>query len=60
MSALDALKKNAPNLLLKADVSGFGEHAIVDSSSRFGYFMMCADSIADLSPYLPDHSEEGL
>ena len=60
LSTLDALKKNAPNLLLEADVSGFGEHAIVDSSSRFGYFMMCADSIADLSPYLPDHSEEGL
>lgn len=60
LSALDALKKNAPNLLLEADVLGFGEHDIVDSSSRFGYFMMCADSITELAPYLPDHSEEGL
>lgn len=60
LDALGALRENAPSLLLEADVSGFGEHAIVDSSSRFGYFMMCADSVAELSPYLPDHSEEGL
>ena len=60
LSALDKMKHEAPHLLLESEVSGFGEHAIVDSSSRFGYFMMCGDSLDALSPYLPDHSEEGL
>lgn len=60
LDALNAMKKNKPSLLLEADVSEFGEHAIVDSSSRFGYFMMRAESLDELMPYLPDHSEEGL
>ena len=60
LAALTSIKNGAPNLLLEEDVSKFGEHAIVDSSSRFGYFMMQCDSLAELDPYLPDHSEEGL
>lgn len=60
LGALKAIKADAPSLLLESDVSEFGEHAIVDSSSRFGYFMMTGESIAALDIYLPDHSEEGL
>lgn len=60
LDALKAIGSDASNLLLESDVSEFGEHAIVDSSSRFGYFMMVGDSIAELSPYLPDHNEEDL
>lgn len=60
LSALEAIKRDSPDLLLESEVSEFGEHDIVDSSSRFGYFLMRGSSIAELSPYLPDHSEEGL
>ena len=60
LAALTSIKNGAPNLLLEEDVSKFGEHEIVDSSSRFGYFMMQCDSLVELDPYLPDHSEEGL
>lgn len=60
LEALEAIKRTSPNLLLESEISGYGEHDIVDSSSRFGYFMMCGDGIEELSPYLPDHSEEDL
>lgn len=60
IDSLSRLKSEAPALLVEESEIDSDGHAIVDSSSRYGYFMVCADSLSEIEPYLPSHEDEGL
>ena len=53
LEVLDRLKKEHPQYLIREDIRPIGREAVVDSGSRFGYFLMAADSREALLPYLP-------
>ncbi len=45
--------KEHPEYLVASDVSNDRDHEVVDSSSRYGYYIMQAEKKADLEPYMP-------
>lgn len=48
------IKEKKPELLYRYRVADdIGSHKVTDSSSRFGYFILSADSIEDLIQYIP-------
>lgn len=51
--ALSLLKQQKPEYLLAESVEPVGGHEVVDSGSRFGYYLMSAKTIDELIPYLP-------
>lgn len=53
LEVLERLKKEHPQYLVSQDVHAITEEAVTDSGSRFGYFLMEADSSEDLLSYLP-------
>lgn len=50
---LEQLKQEHPEYLVKADVQDIHDREVTDSSNRFGFFLMCADSVAQIMPYMP-------
>ena len=54
LDALEHLKREHPELLVDAAMWSSMDRAITDSASRYGYFMMRADTAAALTPYLPE------
>ena len=53
LDALDALRSARPDLLVGESPMRPFDHDVTDSSSRFGYFIMRADSHDELVPWLP-------
>lgn len=47
------LEKEHPEYIVAKDIGEITDAEVVDSGSRFGYFMMTADRIEELLPYLP-------
>ena len=41
------------NILISHQISDVGTHEVVDSSSRFGYFLFSSDRFEDIETYLP-------
>lgn len=54
----EKLKTEHPEMLVEEDIHEITNADVTDSSSRFGMFLMKADSIDDLAEYLPEDVEE--
>jgi len=54
VEAYQELKANHPEVLVDADVHFVPGQTVTDSSSRFGYFLMCSDDPHVLEEYLPE------
>lgn len=50
---LERMKQEAPDLLIQSSITAIGEETVSDSSMRFGYYLMAADTVEQLLPYLP-------
>lgn len=55
---LEKLKKEHPEFIVREEISGECHGKITDSGSRYGAFLMRADSIEELEKYLPWQKEE--
>lgn len=58
LDVFEQLKRNAPQLLVAYEIHPITSQRVTDSSNRFGYWIMVADSADKLLPYLPDRSME--
>ena len=58
INALENLKKEHPELLVEELVQPITEKKVVDSGSRFGYFMFASDDFRLVEKYLPEQAEE--
>lgn len=56
--ALEKLKKEHPEYLIREEIKELMNEEVLDSSSRFGYYLMSADSAEELIPYMPETQEE--
>lgn len=56
VNVLNKLKQEHPEFIVREDVQPVTEDVVTDSSSRFGYFLMKANSLEDLIPYMPKES----
>lgn len=55
---LEKLKNEHPEFIVREEISGECHGKITDSGSRYGAFLMRADSIEELEKYLPWQKEE--
>lgn len=55
---LEAIKREHPEYLVLEDVQEVLEGDVVDSSSRFGVYLLRSKSVSDLEKYLPKQAEE--
>lgn len=53
MDMLESIKKNHHEYLKRVSLSSDMSHEIVDSSSRYGFFILAAPNKMDLMPFLP-------
>lgn len=53
VAVLDALKKEHPDFLIHEDVGEVENREVTDSSTRFGCFLMRAQTQEELERYLP-------
>lgn len=53
LDVLDRIKNNQPSLIVKEDVHKITRNEVIDSSSRFGYFIITANRIEEVIQYLP-------
>lgn len=53
VECFNLLQKNNNKILVSHEISNVGDHDVVDSSSRFGYFLFTSDNYDDIKPYLP-------
>lgn len=58
LHVLKKIQSENPDLLVRVDVEEDCIGEVTDSSKRFGYYLMCADSIEALNPYLPIGNKE--
>ena len=52
-AVLHKLQTNAPELLQYVSPIDDDNHAIIDSGSRYGFFIIASDELAKIEPYLP-------
>ena len=48
------MQKDNPEIIVEQDVQEITDHAVVDSGSRFGYFLFASDDVTLLEKYSPD------
>ena len=53
VEVLGKLKRYHPEYLVAEDVEPLDGRTVVDSGSRFGYYLMQAETLGELLPYLP-------
>lgn len=53
VKVLEQLMEEHPEYLVQKDVKDIHEGEVTDSSNRFGFFMMCAETIEEIMPYMP-------
>lgn len=58
INVLENLKKEHPELLVEELVQPITEKKVVDSGSRFGYFIFASDDFRLVEKYLPEQAEE--
>lgn len=58
LALLESLKTDSPGILLDYEVDAEHGREIVDSGSRWGYFLMAGDTLSNLEPFLPSHAAE--
>ena len=54
LEALERVRAEAPGLLVESSVAPLDDRQVTDSSSRFGYYLLCADTPAELVRFLPE------
>lgn len=54
LDVLKRLKMMHPDILVEEEIHEITHNEVTDSSNRFGYYLMQADSMDLLMPYLPD------
>ena len=52
------LQKEHPEYIISSDIQPITGEEVSDSASRFGYFLMAADEMRQLLPYLPETEDE--
>ena len=57
LDVLESLKQDHPEYLMEEDIQPIHPGIVTDSSARFGYFLMKAESYEELLPYLPEEKE---
>ncbi|SFR78094.1 ATP-grasp domain-containing protein [Pseudobutyrivibrio sp. NOR37] len=58
LKCLDEIKRCNPEILIEEDVHDITDEKVVDSGSRFGYFMFAADDIKTIEKYMPEMGVE--
>ena len=58
LECLNIIKRDNPELLFKEDIQERPSRKVVDSSSRFGYFIMLSDDVKLLQKYMPAQMED--
>ncbi len=58
VDCLEELKLNNPEILVEEDVHEITNDKVVDSGSRFGYFMFASDDRSLVEKYMPDEGAE--
>lgn len=58
VAVLDRIRNEHPECIVKEDVQEITEGEVTDSSTRFGYYLLCAEKEGVLEQYLPLHMEE--
>lgn len=53
IDVLNKIKTEHPEYIVDEDIKPITDECVTDSSSRFGYYLLAADSVDDLLPYLP-------
>ena len=53
VDAFDRLKEERSDLLIDYEINEITENKVTDSASRFGYFIVCANSLEEVQTYLP-------
>lgn len=54
MDVFEKIKIEHPSFVIYSDIHEIDDHPVVDSATRYGCFLMTADKISDLLPYLPE------
>lgn len=54
LDVLKRLKMMHPDILVEEEIHEITHNEVTDSSNRFGYYLMQADSMDSLMPFLPD------
>lgn len=60
LAALEALRAEAPGCLEFVSDMHAPDHKIVDSGSRYGFFIFSGETMEDIERYLPEVSESGI
>ncbi len=58
LKALERVECEHPEYIYSKEIHEITGENVVDSSSRFGYFLMCTDKAEDLMKYMPEQVEE--
>lgn len=53
----DKVRREHPEYIVYDEMENITDHAITDSSSRFGAFILCADCVGKLISYMPEMLE---
>ena len=53
VDAFNRLKEERSDLLIDYEINEITENKVTDSASRFGYFIVCANSLEEVQTYLP-------
>ena len=53
VDAFNRLKEERSDLLIDYEINEITENKVTDSASRFGYFIICANSLEEVQTYLP-------
>ena len=53
VDAFNQLKEERSDLLIDYEINEITENKVTDSASRFGYFIVCANSLEEVQTYLP-------
>lgn len=58
IDVLNDLKREHPEVLVEEDIHAITDEKVVDSGSRFGYYMFASDKYEKIEKYLPNSSED--
>lgn len=53
VDAFNRLKEQRSDVLIDYEINEITENQVTDSASRFGYFIVCANSLEEVQTYLP-------
>ena len=58
VEVLNRIKKEHLECIVREDIQKVTEVEVTDSSTRFGYYLLCSNEVGVLEKYLPKHMEE--